>query len=168
MLALGEGHLVSGFSHYHSTRYLMLYLWWSCATPWECLNAFPAKVQRRDGVQRTPPKSCTAQPGICSGRTLGVGSALHRYHWWSGRYPNSWSLYSYSKVSQCTGEIRKAGKGFPSLESSQKLLGMRSLRLTVQLKCFVKGALFLKEKNQTATELQIFWLNSKISADGLK
>lgn len=45
---------------------------------------------------------------------------------------------------------------------------MRSLRLTVQLKCFVKGALFLKEKNQTATELQIFWLNSKISADGLK
>lgn len=65
------------------TLYLMLYLRRSCVTPWECIYAFPGKVRRRDGVQRTPPKSCTTRPGICSGRTLGVHPVLHRYHRWS-------------------------------------------------------------------------------------
>lgn len=41
----------------------------------------------------------------------------------------------------------KEEKFFPPLETSQKLLRTRSLRPTVQLKCFVKGALFLKKKN---------------------
>lgn len=41
------------------TQYLMLYLRQSCVMPWERCSAFPAKVQRRDNVQRTPPKSCT-------------------------------------------------------------------------------------------------------------
>lgn len=62
------------------TWYLMLYLRQSCVTPWECLYAFPAKAQRRDSVQRTPPKSCTIQRGICSGRTLGAHPVLQRYH----------------------------------------------------------------------------------------
>lgn len=71
------------------TGYLMLYLRQGCVTPWECICAFPAKVQRRDCVQRTPPKSCTAQPGICSGRTLGVHPVLHRYHWWREKIAKS-------------------------------------------------------------------------------
>lgn len=61
------------------------------------------------------------------------------------RYPNSWSLYFDSKSSQSAGEMRKAEKVFPPLETSQKLLRMKSLRPTVQLKYFVKGALFLKK-----------------------
>jgi len=130
------------------TQYLMLYLQRSCVTAWEHIYAFPEKVQRRDGIQRTPPKSCITQPGICSGRTLGVHPVLHRYHWWSEKIPNSWSLYFDSKSSQSTGEMRKARKVFPPLETSQKLLRTRSLRPTVQLKCSVKGALFLKGKKK--------------------
>lgn len=148
------------------TRYLMLYLRQSWVTPWERICAFPAKVQRRDSIQRTPPKSCTAQPGICSGRTLGVHPVLHRYHWWSKK-PNGWSLYSDSKNSQSTGELRQAKKFFPHLETSQELLRIRSLRYSVQLKCFVKGA-FFSEEIKTSAELQIFCFNSKISVADLK
>lgn len=50
-----------------------------------------------------------------------------------------------SKSSQSTGEMRKAEKAFLPLETSQKLLRMRSLKPSVQLNCFVKGALFLKK-----------------------
>lgn len=78
-----EGHCFEFFLITLPTRCLVLYLRRSCVMPWECCSAFPAKVQRRGGIQRTPPKSCTTQPGICSDRTLGVHPVLHRYHWWS-------------------------------------------------------------------------------------